>query len=76
MNNHLYVRAYQVAKEALDAAESELVSVEGDSKALGVQTKDFMELLRDRLALWNSEKENGDDEGTNYQLHLYIHLKS
>lgn len=29
-----------------------------------MQTKDFMGLLRDRLTLWNSSTEKGDDEGT------------
>ncbi|XP_025809317.1 14-3-3 protein 7-like isoform X2 [Panicum hallii] len=56
-------RAYQIAKQALGDAESELESVGGDSKAASMHTKDFMGLLRDRLALWNSEKENGNDEG-------------
>ncbi|CAL4903357.1 unnamed protein product [Urochloa decumbens] len=56
-------RAYLVAQQALDDAESELESVSGDLKETNMQTIDFMGLLRDRLALWNSEKEKGDDEG-------------
>ncbi|OEL18452.1 hypothetical protein BAE44_0020529 [Dichanthelium oligosanthes] len=61
--NYLDLRADQVAKQALDDAESEIKSVGGDSKGVSIQTKYFMGLLRDRLKLWNSEKEKGDDEG-------------